>query len=299
MGFQTVGLVAANLESGIQQGSVHRIFAGYDSIIDVVKQHKVTDLVVAIEDRRGEYPTRQMLQLRVRGCRIVEWQAFLEKLSGRIPVENLAPSFFIFSQGFNKSPIVQWARRCISFLIALFGLVALAPFMIVVAILIRSGSSGKVFYMQERVGLNGKPFMLIKFRSMRQNSEQGTGPQWAMENDPRITSVGKWIRKYRIDEIPQLINVLMGDLDLIGPRPERPVFVEKLEGAIPYYAMRHTVRPGVTGWAQVMFPYCGSVEESKEKLQYDLYYIKNMSIKLDLLIIIRTVKILILGRGSR
>jgi exopolysaccharide biosynthesis polyprenyl glycosylphosphotransferase len=214
-------------------------------------------------------------------------------------VESLAPSFFIFSEGFRKSGNIRWIRRVISFTVAFAALLILSPVFLILSLLIPSDSRGPIFYLQERVGLNGKPFLLMKFRSMIENAEENTGPRWATQGDPRITRVGRFIRKFRIDEIPQLLNVLKGDLDLVGPRPERPVFVKQLEELFPYYALRHTVRPGVTGWAQVMFTYCGTMEESREKLQYDLFYVKNMSIKLDLLILFRTIKILLLGRGAR
>ena len=168
-----------------------------------------------------------------------------------------------------------------------------------IALAIKLDSPGPIFYSQERVGQFGNVFRLLKFRSMRQDAEGDGTPRWATSKDPRITCVGKYIRSSRIDELPQLINILRGDLDLVGPRPERPAFVQELEKVIPYYSIRHTVKPGLTGWAQVMFPYAGTIEESKEKLEYDLYFIKNMSTKLDLLIILMTFKVLILGRGAK
>ena len=299
LGFKLVGVISLEGQQDAGSEKPLNVLGGFSQIDDIARRYRVQEVVVAMEKRRGKYPVREMLDLRVRGWRITEWQPFFEKLSGYIPIDNLAPSFFIFSEGFRKSLFVHWMRRAISFLAALIGLVVLSPFFIVISLLIRMDSPGPVFFTQRRVGLNGTVFRLIKFRSMAQDSEKETGPRWATENDPRITRVGKWLRIYRIDEFPQLVNILKGDIDLVGPRPERPEFVEKLKEAIPYYALRHTIRPGITGWAQVMFPYGGTVEESKEKLQYDLYYVKNMSIKLDLLIMIRTVKILILGRGSR
>lgn len=300
-GFRLVGFVMHGNESdtGVSPCRPANVLGEYEQIGDIVRKFQVHEIVIATGNRRGEYPIREMLDLRVKGYRIVEWQPFFEKLSGRIPIDNLAPSFFIFSEGFRKSTFVQWIRRGISFVVSLAGLILLSPFFLILCLLIHLDSPGRAFYLQKRIGLNGRSFTLIKFRSMVENSENDSGPRWATDDDPRITRIGRWIRKYRIDEFPQLVNVLKGDLDLVGPRPERPMFVEKLEQTIPYYALRHTIRPGITGWAQVMFPYCGTVEESKEKLQYDLFYVKNMSVKLDLLIIIRTVKILILGRGAR
>jgi exopolysaccharide biosynthesis polyprenyl glycosylphosphotransferase len=240
-----------------------------------------------------------MLALRVNGCQVVEWPGFFEKLSGRIPIDNLAPSFFIFNEGFRKSRILLSIRWGLSAIVAAVILVFLLPILLVVAILIKLDSPGPVLYSQIRVGQNNNPIRIYKFRSMRNDAEINGNAVWAVENDPRITKVGRFLRKTRIDELPQLFNVLIGELEFVGPRPERPEFVEKLQTLIPYYALRHTVKPGVTGWAQVMFHYGSTIEESKEKLQYDLFYIKNMSLKLDLLILFHTIKIVILGRGAR
>jgi exopolysaccharide biosynthesis polyprenyl glycosylphosphotransferase len=230
---------------------------------------------------------------------VLEWALYFEKLSGRIAIDNLSPSYFIFQEGFRKSKVIMYIRRFVSLLVAAALLLFVSPLILITALFIKVDSPGPVFYTQKRVGKNGRIFDIIKFRSMRQDAEGGKGPLWATENDPRVTRVGKVIRRMRIDEIPQLFNVLRGDIDLVGTRPERPEFVDKLMKLIPFYSLRHTVRPGLTGWAQVMFAYCGTIEESKEKLQYDLFYIKNMSIKLDLLILFKTVKIVLLGRGAR
>jgi len=259
----------------------------------------VRRLVVAITERRGGYPVDSLLELRVRGCKVTEWASFYEKLSGRIPVDNLSPSFFIFQEGFSKSRALLVSRRIVSLSFAAGLLLLLFPLMILTAILIKIDSPGPVFYTQKRVGNKGKVFEIIKFRSMRVDAEQNGSPQWAVRNDPRVTLVGKFIRATRLDELPQLINVLRGDLDIVGPRPERPEFVEELNKLLPYYTLRHTVKPGLTGWAQVMFHYSGTIEESKKKLQYDLFYIKNMSMKLDFLVLFRTIKIVLLGRGAR
>ena len=190
-------------------------------------------------------------------------------------------------------------RRLICLIAAPLALIALAPLFLAVAVAIKIESPGPVFYFQNRVGRNGKIFRIHKFRSMKKDAEAIHGARWAVKDDPRITRVGKIIRLTRLDELPQFFNVLKGDLDLVGPRPERPEFVDKLQNMLPYYSLRHTVKPGLTGWAQVMFTYCGTIEESKEKLQYDLFYIKNMSLKLDLLIVFKTLKIVLLGRGAR
>jgi len=254
---------------------------------------------VAITERRGEYPVKEMLALRVAGIPVLEWPGFFEKLSGRIPIDSLAPSFFIFNEGFRKSKFLLMLRRFVSAILAAVVLVFLLPFFLVVAILITLDSPGPVLYSQIRVGQNNKPIRIYKFRSMQNDAEKNGDAVWAVENDPRITRVGHFLRKTRIDELPQLFNVLIGELEFVGPRPERPEFVEKLQDLIPYYGLRHTVKPGITGWAQVMFHYGSSIDESKEKLQYDLFYIKNMSLKLDLLILFHTFKIILLGRGAR
>jgi exopolysaccharide biosynthesis polyprenyl glycosylphosphotransferase len=239
-----------------------------------------------------------MLALRVNGCQVVEWPGFYEKLSGRIPIDNLAPSFFIFNEGFRKSRIFLVVRRIVGAIAAAVILTLLIPFFFVVAIIIKLDSPGPVIYSQIRVGKRKKSIRIYKFRSMRSDAEKNGDAVWAVVDDPRITRVGRFLRKTRIDELPQIFNVLIGDLDFVGPRPERPEFVEKLQNLIPYYALRHTVNPGITGWAQVMYHYGGTVDEAKEKLKYDLFYIKNMSLKLDLLILFYTIKIVILGRGA-
>lgn len=299
LGFRLVGFVGASSTiDSTDNGSEHTL-GNYSRISELVETHKVRKLVVAIAERRGEYPIKEMLDIRVRGCKVLEWPGFFEKLSGRIPIDNLSPSFFIFNEGFRKQNIVLFARRVISMLVASVILLFLLPVFFIVAILVKIDSPGPVFYTQTRVGQKGRLFKIIKFRSMYIDAEANGGARWATKGDQRITRVGKILRLSRLDELPQLFNVLRGDLDLVGPRPERPEFVEQLQLMIPYYSLRHTVKPGLTGWAQVMFTYCGTIEESKEKLQYDLFYIKNMSIKLDLLILFRTMKIILLGRGAR
>ena len=299
LGFRLVGFVGDTQASDIRTGGTGNILGDDSQVVELARANRVRKMVVALNERRGGYSVESLLNLRVRGCEVVEWPFFFEKLSGRIPIDNLAPSYFIFQEGFRKSRVLLYIRRLVSLLFAAGLLLLFSPLMLLTALLIKIDSPGPVFYTQKRVGKNGQAFDIIKFRSMRQDAEGGHGPRWATKNDPRVTRVGKVIRVARIDEIPQLFNVLRGDIDLVGTRPERPEFVEKLAKLIPYYSLRHTVRPGLTGWAQVMFPYCGTIEESKEKLQYDLFYIKNMSIKLDLLILFKTVKIVLLGRGAR
>jgi len=300
LGFRLVGFINP------QPGNNHNSLGNADHILgspaemeQIIRKQDVTKVVVAITERRGEYPVKEMLSLRVSGCQIFEWTRFFEQLSGRIPIENLAPSFFIFNEGFRKSWFLLLIRRVVFALIAAVGLVILLPLFLVVAIAIKIDSPGPVIYSQIRVGHHGKKIRIYKFRSMRTDAEASGNAVWAVKNDPRVTSVGRFLRRSRIDELPQLINILRGELEFVGPRPERPEFVEKLQSLIPYYALRHTVTPGLTGWAQVMFHYSDTIDEAKEKLQYDLFYIKNMSLKLDLLILFHTVKIVLLGRGAR
>lgn len=299
LGFQLVGFAGDPNAPDVRTGGTGRIVGDDSQVADLVRENKVRKLVVALSERRGGYPVASLLDLRVKGCEVVEWPSFFEKLSGRIAVDNLSPSYFIFQEGFSKSRLLLFSRRVVSLLASIVLLFLLSPILLVAALLIKIDSPGPVFYRQERVGKGGKIFRIIKFRSMRQDAEGEGGPRWATENDPRVTRLGKILRISRLDEVPQVINVLKGDLNLVGPRPERPAFVEQLTKAIPYYSIRHTVRPGLTGWAQVEFAYCGTIEESKEKLQYDLFYIKNMSVKLDLLVLFKTVKIVLLGRGAR
>ncbi|MBE0568105.1 MAG: TIGR03013 family PEP-CTERM/XrtA system glycosyltransferase [Deltaproteobacteria bacterium] len=300
LGFHLVGFINAppRRDNSTAVG-VENVLGDPAQMDRIIEEHGVNKIVVAITERRGEYPVKEMLALRVSGCQVVEWPGFFEKLSGRIPIDSLAPSFFIFNDGFRKSRILLSLRRTVSAIAAAVLLVLLLPVFLVVAIIIKFDTPGPAFYSQIRVGQKNKPIRIYKFRSMRKDAEKNGDAVWAVENDPRITRVGHFLRKTRIDELPQLFNVLIGELDFVGPRPERPEFVQQLQSLIPYYALRHTVKPGITGWAQVMFHYGSSIDESKEKLQYDLFYIKNMSLKLDLLILFHTIKIVILGRGAR
>jgi exopolysaccharide biosynthesis polyprenyl glycosylphosphotransferase len=204
----------------------------------------------------------------------------------------------LFSQGLKKGPVFNFAKRCIDIVGALVGLILFAPVMLVAALALRLERSGPVFYRQERIGLNGKPFMMLKFRSMRVDAEQSGVPRWASEHDPRITPVGRIIRKVRIDEFPQFFNVLRGDMSLVGPRPERPHFVKELSAVLPFYQERHLVRPGITGWAQVNFHYGASLEDAARKHAYDLYYLKHRSISLDLIILLKTVRIVLFAEGA-
>jgi sugar transferase (PEP-CTERM system associated) len=255
-------------------------------------------IVVAQEDRRRRLPVAALLKCRLAGVRVVESASLFETLSGQIALSDLRPSFLIFSSGFHKPPILHSLKRGGEIVLATVGLVAVAPVLGLVALAVRLTSAGPVLYRQARVGEGGREFALLKFRTMRQNAEAASGPVWATAGeDPRITLVGRVLRKTRLDELPQLWNVLRGDMSFVGPRPERPHFVDKLRKVIPFYDERHTVRPGITGWAQVKFPYGSTLEDAEEKLEYDLYYVKHMSLLFDVAIVLETAKVMLLGRG--
>ncbi|HVB34930.1 MAG TPA: TIGR03013 family XrtA/PEP-CTERM system glycosyltransferase [Patescibacteria group bacterium] len=259
----------------------------------------VDRVIVALSDRRNLMPVRELLDLRLTGVKVDDATALQEELTGRIEVDDLNPSWLIFSDGFRLKPAVMLTERILSVAVSLASLLLTLPLIPGIALAVKLSSPGPVFYGQKRVGRNGTIFDCYKFRTMRANAEADTGPTWAGDNDPRITRVGHLLRRMRLDEIPQLWNVLRGDMSFVGPRPERPEFVEWLNREIPYYSLRHQVLPGITGWAQVNYPYGASIEESKEKLCYDLYYVKNMSLLFDMVIMFRTMKIVLLSRGSR
>lgn len=267
-------------------------------LMEIVHQQKVHRVIVAMPDRRGTIPMRELLDLRMQGVQVEEATSWLEKMSGKIEVENLNPSWLIFADGFRRSRTFVVVRRTLSFGISLVGLILSAPLWPLVMLMIKLDSKGPIFYSQRRVGKSGNVFSVIKFRTMRQDAEAG-GPQWAGLNDPRITKVGRFLRSSRLDEIPQMWCVLKGDMAFVGPRPERPEFVESLTKEIPFYRVRHMVRPGLTGWAQIKYKYGSTVADAREKLQYDLFYIKNASIGLDLLIMFQTIKTVLLRRGAQ
>jgi sugar transferase (PEP-CTERM system associated) len=268
-------------------------------LMELLRGERVHRVIVAMSDRRGTLPVAEILQLRLSGIKIEEATSWLEKISGRIEVENLYPSWLIFAEGFRSSAGFMLLRRIFAILASAVLLLVVLPIIPFVVLAIKLDSSGAILYKQRRVGLGGKVFYCFKFRTMRQDAEADTGATWALDDDPRITRVGKFLRTARLDEIPQLWCVLKGDMSFVGPRPERPEFTESLTREIPFYAVRNAVRPGITGWAQIRYKYGNTVEDSKQKLQYDLYYIKNMSLGLDLLIMFQTIKIVLLGRGAQ
>ena len=292
LGVEVVGW-SGNVEGALTRESIA------SHMMELVRQRDVHRVIVAMPDRRGTIPVQELLQLRLGGVKVEEAMSWLEKMSGRIEVEQLYPSWLIFADGFRFSAGFILLRRLFSVLSSALLLLVVLPVMPFVLLAIKLNSPGPVLYRQKRVGRRGVTFFCYKFRTMRQDAEADTGPTWAGDDDPRITRVGRFLRSSRLDEIPQLWCVLKGDMGFVGPRPERPEFVEWLSKEIPYYPVRHAVRPGITGWAQIRYRYGNTLEDAKEKLQYDLFYIKNASIGLDLLIMFQTIKIVLLGRGAQ
>jgi sugar transferase (PEP-CTERM system associated) len=270
-----------------------------EDIPAIVRARAVDQVVVSLADARGKLPMDKLLEMKIDGVRFAHLATIYEKYTGKIAVENLRPSWLIFSDGFRKGRVQDLAKRTLDIASAAFGLLLALPIMLLVAIAVRLSSRGPALYHQERVGQYGRVFVLHKFRSMRVDAEKDTGAVWATNNDDRVTRVGGFLRRTRLDELPQLWNVLRGDMSLVGPRPERPQFVSSLTRQIPYYGQRHSVRPGVTGWAQVRYAYGASVEDALEKLQHDLFYIKNRTLALDLFIVAKTVKTVLMRKGGQ
>ena len=271
-----------------------------DDIPVLVTDHDIDRVVVTLSDARGKLPMHRLLDIRLRnGVMFDHLASVYEEYTGKIAVENLRPSWLIFSEGFRKTRVLMAAKRGFDLAAALIGLIVTAPAMLAFAAAIKLTSRGPVLYHQERVGLNGHIIRVHKFRTMREDAEADTGPVWSQANDDRITPVGRFLRNVRLDELPQLWNVLRGEMSLVGPRPERPSFVAHLAAEIPFYGQRHVVKPGITGWAQIRYTYGASVEDAIQKLQYDLYYIKNLSMALDCMIVLETIKTVLLRRGAR
>ena len=293
-----VGLIA---KDGAQVGDElvgTKIVGTINQLLSIVERDRVDTIAVCLEDRRAVLPIQALLDLKVMGIDIWDGHHLYEEESGRLPINDLKPSTIIFSREFRQGIVVRAIKRFMDLSISLMGLAVALPLMAVIGILIKLDSPGPVFYQQVRVGLRARPYMIWKFRSMFTDAEKG-GARWTSEKDPRISRVGWYLRKWRLDEIPQLINVLRGEMSLVGPRPERPVFVQELRGVIPYYDLRHAVRPGITGWAQTQFRYGASTEDSHVKLQYDLYYVKYLSIQMDLRIFLETIRVILRGEGAR
>ena len=270
-----------------------------EDIPRIVRAHGVDRVVVSLGDARGTLPMDKLLEMKLEGVSFDHLASVYEQYTGKIAVENLRPSWLIFSDGFRKSRFLGTMKRAMDIACASLGLVLAAPLMVLATLAIRLTSPGAVLYHQQRVGKNGHIFTVHKFRSMRMDAEAATGPVWASKDgDPRVTPIGAFLRRSRLDEVPQLWNVLKGDMSFVGPRPERPEFVEELTKQIRFYGQRHIVRPGLTGWAQVRYTYGATTEDALQKLQFDLYYIKNLSIALDLFIIFETVKTVVLRKGA-
>lgn len=297
-GFKIVGFISEDPGRTGEKLVNPSIIGDQSQILDIAKREKVDRIIVALEERRGKFPQAQLLECKMKGIMIEDGIDFYEHLTGKLQVERLRPSSLIFSNGFKKSKLALWTKRITGFGLSLVALVLLSPLILLVSILIKIDSPGPVLYKQERVGKDGRKFNLLKFRSMVEKAETD-GPVWAGKNDERITRIGRWIRKWRLDEIPQMVNVLRGDMSFVGPRPERPYFVEQLRNRIPFYDQRLSVMPGITGLAQVRYPYGASDEDALEKLKYDLYYIKNLSPLFDLVIMFETIKVVLFGKGAR
>lgn len=268
-------------------------------LYETVKREKADKIVVSLTERRGVFPFQEVMACKLAGVEVVDAPSFYEHVTGKLFLEGINPSWIIFSDGFKVSRLSKVLKRSVDVLCASVGLILTLPFLPLIILAIKLDSAGPIFYRQERVGEMEKNFILYKFRTMRTDAENETGAVWAQENDTRVTRIGKFLRKSRIDELPQFFNILCGEMSMVGPRPERPEFVNKLKEAIHYYSERHFVKPGVTGWAQVCYPYGASVEDALEKLRYDLYYIKNISIPFDLVIILETVQVVLFRRGAR
>jgi sugar transferase (PEP-CTERM system associated) len=299
VGYRIIGFVDTD-PALVGKSLINPRVIGLTSELDVlVKRENVDRIVVALGERRGQFPTDQLLDLSLSGnVSIEECASFYERLTGRVHLDMMRPSWLIFSGRGRQKRLSAFTRAVMHRSVALIGAILSLPFALVTAVLIKLESRGPILYKQERVGKNGQPFVLMKFRSMRVDAEKN-GPTWAKTDDDRATRVGRIIRKIRVDEIPQFWNILKGEMSFVGPRPERPHFVKQLAQEIPYYEQRHLIAPGLTGWAQIKYPYGSSIEDARQKLQYDLYYIKNQTLGLDAAILFETVKTILFGRGAR
>jgi len=265
---------------------------------EITVREKIDRIVLSLKERRGQTPVRELLHLKFSGIAVEDAHMLSEQIDGRIRLEYLSPSWMILSEGFRKSAILLAAKRMLDVLVSLALFILTLPIMLIVAFAIWLESGSPVLFRQERIGLGGKPFEILKFRSMNHDAEEH-GPKWAADGDLRITRVGRIIRKFRLDELPQVANVLRGEMSFVGPRPERAIFCRMLEAETPFYGLRYSVRPGITGWAQVKYQYGASIEEAKTKLEYDLFYIKYLSLTLDLAILFETAKVVLWGRGAK
>lgn len=299
-GYRIVGFASENGAKPKERIGESEILGSANDMEAIIKAEKIDRVVIAVRERRGTFPTETLLKMSLAGnVSIEECTSFFERITGQVHVDMLRPSWLIFDGRDRDSRLQTVVRESIHRVLAFIGLVLSFPIAVLTAILIKLESRGSIFYRQKRLGKNGKVFDVIKFRSMKIDAEADGTPVWATSNDARTTRIGKIIRKARIDEIPQFWNILKGEMSFVGPRPERPHFVEQLAHEIPFYEHRHLVAPGLTGWAQIKYPYGASVEDARQKLQYDLYYIKNQSLALDLVIVFDTIKTVLFSRGGR
>ena len=298
-GFEIVGFVQPDGESVTVPSD--RVLDASAGILELCNRHDVHEIVVAMEDRRRGFPILGLLECRLAGTEVTELLTFLERETGRVRIDVMNPSWMIFGDGFRRDPLRLLSARVLDLVasVLLVGLSLPVMLLTMIAIKLEDGWRAPIFYGQARVGLGGQTFIVLKFRSMRTDAERDGQAQWAQKSDPRVTRVGAVIRKLRIDELPQILNVLAGHMSFVGPRPERPQFVAELSQKIPYYVQRHCVKPGITGWAQLCYPYGSSEQDALEKLQYDLYYIKNNTLLFDLAILVQTAEVVFMGKGAR
>jgi sugar transferase (PEP-CTERM system associated) len=294
-GYRLIGFIDDNGRSLVRR---HDVLGSVQDIERLVAERDITRIVVGLSDRRGRLPIEELLRAKLSGVRVEEATTTYERLTGKILLDDLKPSWLVFSDGFRASRLTRTIKRLLDLSLSVIGFVLAMPLAGLIAIAIRLDSRGPVLYSQARMGQSGRVFTLYKYRSMRVDAESGT-PVWADENDARVTRVGRFLRFTRLDELPQLWNVMRGDMSFVGPRPERPYFVQYLASVIPFYMERHAVKPGVTGWAQVRYRYGSSLDDAAEKLRYDLYYVKHLSVFFDLTIVIDTVKVVLCGRGAK
>jgi sugar transferase (PEP-CTERM system associated) len=267
------------------------------TLVSLARQYNVEEIVVSVGNRRGGFPIKELLECKLAGLKVTDAATFFERETCQIRVDSLQPSWLVFGGGFDQSFVRTFMKRSFDIVCSVIILALTFPLMLLAALAVWMEDRGPVFYSQERVGKDGKTFLVHKFRSMRTDAEKGGKPQWAQQNDPRITRIGNFMRKTRIDELPQILNVFKGEMSFVGPRPERQYFVDQLIEVVPYYNVRHSVKPGITGWAQVRYGYGSSAEDALQKLQYDLYYVKNNSLFLDVLILIDTLKVVLFRSG--
>ncbi len=298
-GYEILGYVDDRPAHHVALNNGFRLLGKSHELQNIVAANQASTIVVALTERRGTFPMQAIMDCKLQGIRIEDWPTFYEKLTGKILVQNLRPSWLVFSEGFNRTRVTRFVKRAVDLSLSVVFLGLGWPIFFIIALAIKLDSRGPVFFRQERVGEQGRPFTLLKFRTMVDDAEANTGPVWTAKKDARITLVGRWLRNTRLDEFPQILNVLKGEMSFIGPRPERPHFVSGLQERIPYYTQRHVIKPGITGWAQVRYRYGSTIEDAQEKLQYDLYYVKNMSIFLDMLILLSSIQVVLFGKGAR